>query len=167
MRRSTVVGLLSIAVCGVTAWLCPQALPSARSLEHQGKQGPESPLGNIRFEPKAAVDGLTADDFRFSSEFWESNDGVGIFLRRQYCGSPNNAERALRQRAKSASRIFETKILRDKNGTRLGRRIVVSFGSETIQRPQMILWTDRDMFYSVESSSFQHAWIFERRLPYL
>jgi hypothetical protein len=165
MTRSTPVRLRWITVCGVLAWLPSQVLLSARSLEYQEKQGPASQLGAIHFEPKAATDGLTADDFRFSSEIWESNDGVGIFLRRQYCGSPKNAELAIRQRAKSASRVFENRILRNKNGTRVGRRMVVSFGGEGTQRPQMILWTNRDMFYSVESSSFQHALLFEKRFP--
>jgi hypothetical protein len=163
MRHPTPLGLLGLTVCGLVAWLSSQGLPT-RSLKYQEKLRAAAPLGAISFEPKSAIDGLTENDFRFSSEVWESNDGVGIFLRRQYCESPKNADRALLQKAKSASRILENITLRDKNGSRLGRRIVASFGSDATQR-QLILWTDGNVFYSVESSSFQHALIFEKRLP--
>jgi hypothetical protein len=165
MKRALLARLIRLTVCSVVGCLSSQAFLSARSLEYQAQQGLASPIGDISFEPKGAVDGVTTDHFRFSSEIWESNDRVPVFLKRLYCGSPKNAERVLHQRAKKASRIVESKILRDKNGTRLGRRIVVLFGGEVIQRPQMILWTHRGMLYSVESSSFQHALIFEKRLP--
>lgn len=165
MKRALPVRLIRLTVFSVVACLSSQAFLSARSLEYQTQQGLESPLGDISFEPKGTVDGVTTDHFRFSSEIWESSDRVAVFLKRLYCGSPRHAERALHQQTKKASRIVESKILRDKNGTRSGRRIVVSFDGEAIKRPQMILWTHHGMFYSVESSSFQHALIFEKRLP--
>lgn len=163
MTPTRSVGLLIISIAG-TVWLCSEnATVSARPPVSRRKQEQTLPRREVRFEPKSALDGVTAEGFRFSSETWEGDDGVAVFLRRQHCLSPRNAERALRRRANGARKVFESKILRDNKGAKSGRRVVVSFSG--LQRPRMIMWTDRDMLYTVESSSFQHALLFEKMLP--
>lgn len=125
-----------------------------------------SELKDVRFEPKSAVDGLTKELFRFSSEIWEASDGVPIFLRREYCGSPKNAEKALLEAVKTAVGVFETRVLRNRNRETTGKRIVASFDKEPPQQ-RVLFWTDGEMLYTVESSSFDHALLFEKMFPRL
>ena len=168
MIRRRLVVFLTISITAIF-WLCAEDSPlTAGILKGQRKQQPTLARIDVRFEPKSALNGITADGFRFSSETWEASDGAAIFLRRQYCRSAKNAERALRERANSATKIFETNLLRNKKGgATSGRRIVVSFDSAMKERPQMILWTEHDMLYAVESASFEHALLFEKMLPSL
>lgn len=46
-------------------------------------------------------------------------------------------------------------------------RLVLSFGGDSVQERRVIMWTDQDMLYIVESSSFKHALLFKRMLPNL
>lgn len=164
MARVRAACRLVMTITGII-WLCSGGAPTmAQTLREQRKPEQAPSPGKVRFEVKSALDGISADGFRFSSEIWESSDGVAVFLRRQYCRSPRNADRALRRRANSASSILETTLLKDKRGVKSGRRAVVSFG-DTSQQSQMILWTDGEMLYTVESPSFEHALLFEKMLP--
>jgi len=126
-----------------------------------GNRKAESSLPkSVSFEPKSALDGHTAVGHRFSSETWESSDGVAVFLRREYCDSPQAAERVLRNSVKDANAILETSILRDKKKV-TGRRIVASFDKDSPPQ-RTIFWTDGEMFFSVECASFSHALLFEK-----
>src|SRR5205809_351786 len=156
MLRLMTICLLLTLNFGLEVRSCSHKAPlTERTVEYQNPRV-DLVTSDLSFEPKSALDGVTVEGFEFSSESWEASDGVDILLRIQYCRSPKNAERALRQTEKTASRTFEEKVLINKDGKKVGRRIVVSFRSEMIQRPSVILWTDGDKFYSVESSSFQH-----------
>jgi hypothetical protein len=153
--------LRAILVFGLLASLCSSQTNKYRDLNQQLVRN------DLRFEPKSALDGVTADGFKFSSQIWEAGDGVGVFLKMEYCRSAKNAERVLRQSTKGATRVFEKGIVLDKNRRRVGERIVVTFDRDMIHRPQMILWTNRGMFYRVESSSFNHALLYEKKFPEL
>jgi hypothetical protein len=158
----------TFALIGISSALCFMSWNNAKTKQGLSYQNPSSnsnvtytELKGVRFEPKSALDGLTKEHFRFSSETWEASDGVPVFLRREYCGSTKNAESALRQTEKTALEIFETQTLRNRNRETTGRRIVATFDKEPPQQ-RVILWTNGQMFYSVESSSFRHALLFEK-----
>ena len=118
----------------------------------------------VSFEPKSAVHGIAADGCEFSSQGFASSDGVGVSLQIKYCKSQANADKVFRKLAKSATKIFETTILTGKNGRRTGQRMVVAFSdSGLIFRREKIVWTKGDEVYILESSSFEHALLFEKR----
>ena len=77
---------------------------------------------------------------------------------------PLNADKVFRQLANSATRIFERSALTGKDGRKTGRRIVVAFGDRgSLRRPEKIVWTKGDEVYILESTSFEHALLFEKK----
>lgn len=165
----TLASVATCIVCLVT-WGDAKTTQTEQRLNNQNPRGSSNventELKDVHFEPKSAVEGLTKEHFRFSSETWEASDGMPIFLRREYCGSPKNAERTLREAVKTALAILETRPLRDTNRKATGRRIVATFDKERPQQ-RVIYWTNAEMLYSVESPSFGHALLFEKMLPSL
>jgi len=119
---------------------------------------------DISFEPRGAVHGITEYRCEFSKTGWGSSDGKVVFLEINYCKSPANAQRVLNRLVRKATKIFEKKTVTSK-GRITKKRIVVTFSKDLIKRPEMILWTKGNEIYMVESSSFAHALIFEKRFP--
>jgi len=120
----------------------------------------------ITFQPGgSSVDGWTEDGCDFSGTGWESSDGVGITLKIYYCKTPARAQTVLNKLAKEATKVFEKKTLTSKDGKKTGERIVATSSEDFIKRPQMILWSDKDEIYVVESTSFPHALAFEKKWP--
>jgi hypothetical protein len=148
-------------------WANAKTTQTAPTLNYQNLSSnsnvAETELKGVRFEPKSALHGLTKEHFRFSSETWEASDGVPIFLRREYCGSPKNAEKALRETVKTAFSILETRTVRNRHREITGRRIVAT--NTELPRQRVIFWTNGEMLYTVESSSFAHALLFEKMFP--
>jgi hypothetical protein len=166
MKRLSIFTLVVILISitgAVTLWLNHNqtALAGSGGKDVSTKQQPSSQ--DIHFTPKGAIDGLVDEKFRYSSETYESTDGVGVFVSRQYCSTAENAERALTERLKKATKIIEQNILLDEEGKPIGRRIVAVFDySEESEQTPSILWTDDDMFYVIDSSSFQHSLLLEK-----
>jgi hypothetical protein len=128
------------------------------------QKGISSP--DISFQPGGAVHGITEDGCEFSSTGWRASDGAVVFLKIYYCKSAPNAQRALNNLTKEATKIFEKRTLTE-GRRKTGERIVASFSKDLIKRPEMILWTYSDEIYMVESTSFAHALLFEKRWPNL
>ena len=118
----------------------------------------------ISFQEKGAVHGVTEDGCEFSSTGWQSSDGVVVFLQIYDCKSPAKAQTAWNRLTEEATKIFEKKILTNA-GKKTGERIVASLSKDAIKHPEMILWTDGDEIYKIESKSFEHALVFEKRYP--
>lgn len=118
----------------------------------------------ISFQEKSAAHGITEDGCEFSSMTWDSSDGVRVFLDIYYCKTPARTQRVLNKLAKEATKVFEKKTLA-KDGKKKGERIVATSSEDFIKRPQMILWSDKDEIYVVESKSFPHALLFEKKWP--
>ena len=119
---------------------------------------------DISFESKSAVHGVTEDGCEFSSVGWQSSDGVVVFYKIYYCKSPAHAQAVLNKLTKDASKIFEKKSL-TKGRKKIGERVVASFSEDLIKGPEMILWTEGGEIHMVESTSFSHALMFEKKLP--
>ncbi len=162
------LGISSSALCYM-AWRSPNSPQIEQAVNGQNQSTNSSltkiALKDVRFEPKSALDSVTKEGFRFSSETWEASDGVPVFLSREYCGSSKSADKELRESVKDASKILETKLLRSKNRV-AGKRIVASFDNETLHQ-RIIFWTNGEMLYGVKSSSFEHALLFEKMFPSL
>jgi hypothetical protein len=113
MGRSRTVWSLVILIfwcCGLsfsphTPLISASASLTERKVDDQSLRKVLDPQ-SISFEPKSALDGVTAEGFEFSSETWDSSDGARIFLTRQYCRSSKNAEKALRQLTSKATLGF-------------------------------------------------------------
>lgn len=146
--------------------ICQNAIPVEPKTNGGNSQvaSQEKPLSDIHFIPAAAIDGLTADGFEFSSEGFKSSDGVGVSVSRQYCRTPENAERALAQRVKNATTILQQNTLVDEGGKQIGRRVVASFDDHESKSGPAILWTKGNTFFTVESSSIKHALLMEEKV---
>lgn len=157
MFRLSVVGLLILLVLAV-----PLNKP-ASSTQNAPEQFVQKviPL-NISFREESAVHGVTEDGCEFSSTGWEASDGVVVFLKIYYC-KPTNAQTAWNKLINQATKVFERKTI-IKGATQTSERIVVSLSKEA-KNPEMILWTDGNDIYMVESQSFEHALVFEKKYP--
>lgn len=86
-----------------------------------------------------------------------------MFLTREYRLTAENAERALGERIRTATQVLEQTPLLDEKGKQVGRRIVALFDSpEVPKQTPSILWTNGDMFYVIDSSSFKHSLLLEK-----
>jgi hypothetical protein len=163
--RARTSWLIFIFILGGGISLFSHGLSATEQSAAYQKQSEGVVLKTARFELKSSQDGLTAENYKFLSETWQSSDGVTIFLTRVYCPSSRQAVAVLRQSSRKATRIFEKSFVRDTDRRILGQRIVVSFGSESMTHPRVVLWTSRSVFYTLESSSYQHSLLFEKKLP--
>lgn len=121
---------------------------------------------DVSFEPGAgAVHGITENGCRFSKTGWVSSDGKIVFLEINYCKSSTHAQQVLNKLLRKATKVFEKRTLTSKDGKKTGDRIVVTFTKNLIKRPEMILWTEGNKIYMVESTSFGHALAFEKKFP--
>jgi hypothetical protein len=148
MLRLSLLGLFSVLI---------SALPlNDHVVQKRVPQG-------ISFEEKGSVHGVTVDGCEFSSTGWQSSDGVVVFLKIYYC-KPANAQEVWNRLTSEATKVFEKKAL-TKDGKQTGERIIASFSKGLVKRPEMILWTDGDDIYIVDSKSIEHALVFEKRYP--
>jgi hypothetical protein len=159
MLRLSVVGLLTLLILAVPLNEPASSTRNAVANQLVQKRVPQ----NISFQEESAVHGVTEDGCEFSSTGWESGDGVVVFLKIYYC-KPANAQKVWRRLTNEATKVFEKKTL-TKDGKQTGERIVATFSKGLVKRPEMILWTDGDDIYMVESKSFEHALVFEKRYP--
>jgi hypothetical protein len=120
---------------------------------------------DVSFDTKGALHGITEDGCEFSKTGWRSSDGKTVFLEINYCKSSAHAQRVLNKFVRKATKIFEKGTLTGKDGKKSGDRIVVTFTKNLIKRPEMILWTEGNKIYIVESTSFGHALVFEKKFP--
>ena len=120
---------------------------------------------DVSFEPGGAMHGITEDGCEFSKTGWGSSDRKTVFLEINYCKSSAHAQRVLNKLVRKATKIFEKGTLTSKDGKKSGDRIVVTFTENLIKRPEMILWTEGNKIYIVESTSFGHALVFEKKFP--
>jgi hypothetical protein len=162
MLSLTALGLLTVLISAVPLNELASNTSNAMAFHHFFQRGISQ---DISFQEKGAVHGITEDGCEFSSTGWESSDGVVVFLKIYYCKSPANAQRVLNKLTKDATKVFEKRTLTSKDGKKTGERIVAAFSKDSIKHPEMILWTDGNEIYMVESTSFAHALIFEKKFP--
>lgn len=163
MSFSTLIVIMTLLLSG-------SILNEARSSSYQqkGSQDPSNRLisPDTSFKEKSATHGLTEDGCEFSALLWEATDGVTVVFRIISCKTPAKASSALSTLTKDATKIFQRTTIKSKDGRRIGQRIVAAF-SGLDARPEVILWTQGAEIYRIESSSFSHALLFEKKWPNL
>ncbi|HZE71869.1 MAG TPA: hypothetical protein VE135_20360 [Pyrinomonadaceae bacterium] len=118
---------------------------------------------NINFRPSQAASGTLPDGTRFSVQNYESSDGVDISIRIDTCSSRAVAKKKLLKFVKNA-RVIKREPKLDQNGAVVGERFVVRFPAKGKYKSQAgILWVNKAEIYYIQSSSLQHAIVFEKR----
>jgi hypothetical protein len=94
---------------------------------------------------------------------YEAPDGVRISESCAPFSSRSKAKHGLQERLKDAMSIIERGAKYDNKGREIGERVVALFHSkEEGKKVAILLWTDRDTMYEVESFSISHVLEFER-----
>lgn len=122
---------------------------------------------DISFEEKSATHGVTESGCEFSAMLWEATDGVTVVFRIINCKSSVKAESTLQTLTKDATKIFESKTVKSTDRRKVGQRIVAAFSDRELLHPEVILWRRGSDVYRIESSSFAHALLFEKKWPNL
>jgi len=123
------------------------------------KQGQAS-----EFRELSSGKGTTKDGAPFSTQAYESKDGVKILVMRENRDSPERASRRLQERTKEAVEIVEQGSKVDEKGQRVGERVVATFTKNgSSEKEVVILWTNGQQFHYIQSSSLQVAREFEKK----
>ena len=139
------------------------ALMSAPS--NQSGTVEKKPPRDIEFAHSGATDGLTVNGFDFSTEGYRSSDGVSLSVTRIRCQTPETAERLLTQTLDNAKRVIHRDKLFNENGKEVGRRLIASFKTgEGANGTPIILWTNGNVFFKIESPSIHHSLLLEENL---
>lgn len=166
MRLSLLVFMMAISFSGALVhWLYIYESSGQQRIESQNPL-PRVVPSDISFREKSAAHGLTEDGCRFSALLWEATDGVAVDFRIFECKSPAKAKITLAALIKDATKIFDRTTIKSSDGKRTGQRIILAFsGREPLQRPEVILQIRGSEIYRIESSSFAHALLFEKKWP--
>ena len=94
---------------------------------------------------------------------YEAPDGVMISESLAPFSSASRAKRELQKRLKDAASIIERGAKYDDNGREIGERVMALFNSkEEGKKVAILLWTEKDDMYEVESFSISHILEFEQ-----
>jgi hypothetical protein len=141
--------------------------PGYQRIESQNLSSRVVP-SDVSFEEKSAAHGITEDGCKFSTLLWQATDGVTVVFEIINCKSPAKAKITFAALIKDATKIFEKTMIKSKDGKKTGQRMVLAFsGREPLQRPEVILWIRGNEIYRLESTSFSHALLFEKKWPNL
>jgi hypothetical protein len=121
------------------------------------------PVGPIILnKPKPVAHACGGSYYSYITSY-EAPDGVMIFKSCAPFSSPSQAKRGLRGRLKDAISVIERGVKYNHRGREVGERAVAFFNSkEEGKKVALVLWTDDEDMYEVESFSLSHALEFER-----
>lgn len=118
----------------------------------------------LEFNEVSSEKGTTKDGAPFSSQLYQSSDGVGLTVTRENRDTADRANKELQRKLKGATRIIERGSKLDEKGQRVGERVVAMFALDDSQKEQAsVLWTSGRQFYYIESLSLKHALEFEKQ----
>lgn len=170
MRRiisMTIPAALILGACvSVMAWRLGGnwAQPDV-SQEGQAATAQPTAEPKVEFAPKGALDYLNERGFRGSRQIFESTDGVGIELTKEWRNSSEEADGALEERLREGGRVVERSPLLEKEGPRYGERVVAYFpAAEGVGERPAVLRTDGAAFFCLDSSSLRHLLLLEKQL---
>lgn len=133
--------------------------PRTLRMEFQWKG--ETLLGPDPKHPSGFIGGFSHD--------YEASDGVPLFQSGLSYSSPAGANRELRKKLMGALRIIERGPNLDENGKKVGERVVAIFpffntdgSSSSNKTTASILWTNKNNFGYIESSTIEHVLEFEK-----
>ena len=117
-----------------------------------------------QFRELSSGKGTTKDGAPFSTQTYESKDGVKVLVMRENRDSPERASRRLQERTKEAVEIVERDTKMDEKGQRVGDRVVATFAkSDSSEKEVAVLWTNGAQFYYIQSPSLPVTLEFEKK----
>ena len=137
--------------------------------------GAEHPLSNnvlrqseahdrqiIEFKAQAFFNGRSKNGVRFCRNFYSSSDGVGVSQILETYASAARAKAELKKRVHRARKIIEQSVKSAQNGETVQRVVLLFPAARRRKSSAAILWTEGAVLYAIESTSLEHALMFER-----
>lgn len=163
----------SVLLAGYAFLLRPTFVPVAacrtcQALEWRQGSANQTMKNHFQFKDEEGGSGISKNGNRFSFHVYTSNDGVKILTYIETFPSASRAKRALDEKIKEASSISAHGSKYDKNGKRIGERVVLTMDKaySTKQSQSFICWTFGSELHWVRSQSLEHALAFEKTLDY-
>ena len=162
------LALLTFTIGVTSAFLWPSYRRTAPPIiKIEGSTPAEDTLASrvTKFEPKGSACGYVyvRGGGRFSSQMYESSDGVGVGYSAGDYGSPSRAKKYLREKIKDALQIIERTPKLDDTGKLVGERVVAMYPPNApFEELGSVFWTDGSHFYVIDSPSLKHTLEFER-----
>lgn len=157
---------LSFAGMGGSFSDCDSRHGAKTTMEKQNSNVPTETKQNrtAEFKEISAGKGTTRDGAPFSTQLFESQEGVRVSIIRENRDSPVRADKELQRRIKQALEIVERGPKVDERGQRVGERIVAKFAKNgSAEEEVAILWTEGQQLYSIKSLSLTVALEFEKK----
>jgi hypothetical protein len=143
--------------------LWPAAAP-AKNEEMAIKQEGQKQESALLFNEVSSKKGSTKDGAPFSSQLYQSSDGIEVTVTRENRDSAGRANKELQKKLKGSLRIIGRAPKLDEKRERVGERVVAIFAFDDSQKEQAsVLWTNGQQFYYIESLSLKHALEFEKQ----
>jgi hypothetical protein len=121
------------------------------------------PVGRLRQPKYKSLGHACGGGYYAYISGYEAPDGVMISESLAPFSSPSKAKRELRERLKYATSIIERGAKYDNKGRKMGVRVMAFFDSmEEGKKVAILLWTENDKMYEIESFSISHILDFER-----
>ncbi|HEY6120157.1 MAG TPA: hypothetical protein VIV66_09375, partial [Pyrinomonadaceae bacterium] len=111
----------------------------------------------VFFTERLLFDGKTEGGFRFTTQTYQSWDCMILRKRVEYLDSPANAKLEFKKTVGLAAELIERGGKFDSTGQLVGERAVMRFTKDEKTPEIRIVWTEGAEFYSIESSSLDHA----------
>lgn len=124
----------------------------------------EPDIQSLEFKDLQGGRGKTPDGISFSYHLYKSSDGVGVTTIVESHSSPASAQKALRNKLRTAIKIIERGPRIEDQAEEKGGRAVFSFAVPGSHKKQAaVIWTDGQQLYRIESRSLKHALAFEKQ----
>ena len=145
---------------------------TARSAEHRrssANANESASLQNaivesVEFKDLQGGRAKTPEGVPFSYHLYKSSDGIAVTTIIENHSSPASAQRALRNKLRTAIKIIERGPRTETQAEEKGERAVFSFAAPVSRKIQAaVIWTDGQQLYRIESLSLKHALAFEKQ----
>lgn len=165
MVISTTLLIASTAVGSAALWIIQNRSTSApmqkEKMAHKQEMKQEPAL---RFNEVSSKKGATKDGAPFAAQLYQSSDGTELIVTRENRDSASRANKELQKKLKAAITIIERGPKLNEKEQRVGERVVVTFAPDRSQEEKaLVLWTNGNQLYYIESLSLKHALEFEKQ----
>ena len=121
------------------------------------------PVGRLREHKYKLLGHACGGRYYSHTTGYEAPDGVMISESAAQFSSASMAKRELRKRLEYATSIIEREAKYDNKGRKLGERVMALFNSkEEGKKVAILLWTENNDMYEIQSYSISHIQEFEQ-----
>ena len=160
---STTILIVLAGISSAALGIRPASSPATKEAMVLKQEG-EKQESASRFNEVSSKKGSTKDGAPFSSQLYQSSDGIELTVTRENRDSAGRANKELQKKLKGSLRIIGRAPKLDEKGERVGERVVAIFAFDDSQKEQAsVLWTNGQQFYYIESLSLKHALEFEKQ----